>query len=622
MYFLLIVGILFAIGHHLFYKSLNGKEATNQLRLLRYGAALSFLSKASLAAATVTAYRQRVWMTVRRKVLTVAAVDGLFAATEDLTALFNFELFKEAKLAMLLVIYVWFTPLIVIFASETLAVQPMTLTEETNCPAIPSLNFAREEGNDWRVPNYLAGGIPEVSVSYWNVSADDEKSPDYFDYWTEPSQQVDLVATLATFLKGPIARENAAPDICGVGWNCSFTVNFVAPGYKCSELASGVGSKPKKLGDAEAPFSTDILAPEGNFTYFASVYEGEYANPQMDSGDGGVPISKDPLPKNLGVFRTEPILWVGYASVEDPSKKQPNERTDPGWDTAFTPKIFGCEHYETEYEVEFNYVSLKQETTVKSRRHLRPIIDTIFQRGEFASDGTHDNTTAFPEENYISPTADVGRYRHIAAYHALGLQLRRFINGTIHEPNKILHTKITQTRLIDIHTYLAAGDLMAGVQTYYEDIILSLLSKPQFLAVVWAADPEKVTGRDENVDDQPLYPCTRHRTSNHYVYHVADLWAVYSIAILLALVATGFGMLAIREEGVARDTRFSSVAAATRGSALEKIPFGPEGEIRTRGKRIKIGYGVVNRGNYGFGVEGEVLQGMPGRKPTPSFRFP
>lgn len=619
MFFLLIVGVLFAVGHHIFYLSLDGKEATNQMRLLRYGAALSFLSKASLAAATVTAYRQRVWMTVRRKVLTVAAVDGLFAATEDLTALLNFELFKEAKLAMILVIYVWCTPLIVIFASETLAVQPQTLTEETACPSIRSLNFAHEENNDWRVAHYI-DGVPEASVSYWNITTEDKTSPDLFDYWAQPSQQVEQVATLAAFLKGPVAKDNVAAEVCGVGWNCTFTVNFIAPGYKCTELANGVGSTPKKLGDAIAPFSTDILAPTGNFTYFASAYEGEYADPQMDSGDSGVPLSPPPFPKNLGVFRTEPVLWIGYASVEDPTKKQPNERSDANWDTAFTPKIFGCEHYETEYEVEFNYVSLQQDVKIKNRKYLNPIIDTVFQRGELVDDGTRDNTTAIPEANYIRPTDDLGRYRRIAAYHSLGSQLRRFINGTIHEPNKILKSKVSQTRLIDIHSYLAAGDLMADIPTFYEDIVLSLFSNPQFLAVVWAADPETPSGRIEG-GEETLYPCIRHRTSNHYVYHVADLWAVYTIAIFLAVVGTAFGMMAIWEEGVSRDTRFSSVAAATRGSALEKIPFGPEGELRTRAKRVKIGYGVVDRGHYGFGVEGEVLQSAGNRKSTQTFRF-
>lgn len=621
MFFLLLVGILFAVGHHLFYLSLDGKEADNQMRLLRYGAALSFLSKASLAAATVTAYRQRVWMTVRRKVLTVAAVDGLFAATEDLTALFNFELFKEAKLAMVLVIYVWLTPLIVIFASETLAVQPQTMTEETTCPSVRSLNFGQEDNNDWRVANYI-DGLPEASVSYWNITSksEDANDPDVFDYWSGPSQPLEQIATLAAFLGGPVAREDAATQACGVGWNCTFTVNFVAPGYKCTELANGVGSEVKKLGDVAPPFPLDILAPVGNHTYFASAYEGEYPDQLMDSGDAGIPFSPPPFPKNLGAFRTEPVIWVGYASVEDPTQKQPENQSDPAWATAFTPKIFACEHYETEYEVEFHYVSLQQETKIKSRKYLNRIVDTVFQRGEPADDGTYDNTTAIPEDNYVRPSDGMARYRRIAAYHALGTQLRRFVNGTIHEPAKILKTRASQTRLIDVHSYLPAGDLMADIASFYEDIILSLLSKPQFLSVVWAASPQESSGH-RKPDKSPQYPCVRHRTSNHYVYHVADLWAVYTIAIFLALVATAFGMMAIWEEGTSRDTRFSSVAAATRGSALEKIPFGPEGEMRTRARRIKIGYGVLDRGNYGFGVEGEVLQGAGNRRSAQTFRL-
>lgn len=100
-------GLACAIGHHVFYSALNGKPADDQLQMLRYGTVLAFGTKAGLCAAVVAAYRQRVWTTVRTRFLSIGALDSLFAATEDLRALWNWELVKDAKTAMALAVIVW-----------------------------------------------------------------------------------------------------------------------------------------------------------------------------------------------------------------------------------------------------------------------------------------------------------------------------------------------------------------------------------------------------------------------------------------------------------------------------------------------------------------------------------
>jgi len=96
-----------AISHHLFYASLANKEAKDQLLYFRYGAAISYLTKAALASSVVVAYKQQIWETLQRKALSVAAIDSLFSAAEDVTALTTFELYKKAKLATALIVFVW-----------------------------------------------------------------------------------------------------------------------------------------------------------------------------------------------------------------------------------------------------------------------------------------------------------------------------------------------------------------------------------------------------------------------------------------------------------------------------------------------------------------------------------
>lgn len=57
MFGLLLSGFLGAVAHHLFYDSLDGKEAKNQLAMVRVGTALAFFTKATLVGSVVISYR-------------------------------------------------------------------------------------------------------------------------------------------------------------------------------------------------------------------------------------------------------------------------------------------------------------------------------------------------------------------------------------------------------------------------------------------------------------------------------------------------------------------------------------------------------------------------------------
>ena len=102
-----LFGLACAVAHHVFYCSLDGKPADDQIRMLRYGTLLAFAAKGGLSAAVIVAFRQRLWRTVRQRLLTVAAVDSLFAATENVVGLMNWELIRNAWVAIALAFYVW-----------------------------------------------------------------------------------------------------------------------------------------------------------------------------------------------------------------------------------------------------------------------------------------------------------------------------------------------------------------------------------------------------------------------------------------------------------------------------------------------------------------------------------
>lgn len=627
MYICFIFGLLCAVGHHIFYASLDGEPAESQTEMLRYGTFLAYAAKAGFSAAAISAFKQRIWVTVRSRFMSISALDSMFAAAEDMTALLNWEFIKDAKAAFALVFFAWTTPLVVILTANTLLVEPRTIVSNTTCPSVRSLNFTYEDLNDWRKPTRI-DGLFEIPVSIWNTTKrDDQTDDDWFDYYTGPSPNFQQTATLGAFLQEVVARKNASYEVCESGYNCTFNVEFTAPGYNCTEVASGAGSTPVNLtqetGEAEPPFGTDILLPQGQYSYYAYATGGEYSTTQLKNvGVSGIPnIPNSELPAHFGALRTEPVIWIGYVVLNKPGEVQPN-RSDPGWEEAFTPKIFACEHRETNYVANFTYTDGTQSASMSSRKFGSPIINTTFIPSIEANDGTDDNITAIPEENYIYPT-DTARYRRVAAYHSIGYMLRKFLNGTVAVEdtliNPIQNTEAIQTKLLDPrNNYFPYPELMTMVQGLYEDLILSMFSNPQFVEVVWAARPSEQSGTlikggipassgaQTGTGDESdyYYNCTRSRTGNAYAYHKRDLWIVYGIAVVLTLICVTVGALAIRENGgVTRNTHFSSVVAATRGPALEKVawmgPLQDRGDVPKDVKKLRLGYGIMNDSKVG-----------------------
>ncbi|KKY29902.1 hypothetical protein UCDDA912_g10180 [Diaporthe ampelina] len=636
MYMCFIFGLLCAVGHHIFYASLDGEPAESQTEMLRYGTFLAYAAKAGFSAAAISAFKQRIWVTVRSRFMSISALDSMFAAAEDMTALLNWEFIRDAKAAFALVFFAWTTPLVVILTANTLLVEPRTIVNNTTCDGVRTLNFTFEDLNDWRKPTRI-DSLFEIPVSIWNTTKrEDQTDDDWFDYYTGASPNFQQTATLGAFLQEVVARKNASYEVCTSGWNCTFAVEFTAPGYNCTEVASGVGATPVNLtqetGQAEPPFGTDILLPQGQYSYYAYATGGEYSTTQLKNvGLSGIPnIPNSELPPHFGALRTEPVVWIGYVVLNKPGEVQPN-RSDPGWQDAFTPKIFACEHRETAYVATFNYTDGAQSARMSSRTFGPPVINTTFIPSIEANDGTDDNITATPEENYVYPT-DTARYRRVAAYHSIGYMLRKFLNGTVEVEdtliNPIQNTEAIQTKLLDPrNNYFPYPELMTMVQGLYEDLILSMFSNPQFVEVVWAARPSEQSGtlikggspdssgaRTGTGDESDYkYNCTQTRTGNAYAYHKRDLWIVYSIAVVLTLACVTVGGLAVRENGgVTRNTHFSSVIAATRGPALEKVawmgPLQDRGDVPRDVKKLRLGYGIMNDSKVALG---------PGSPPPP-----
>lgn len=448
-----LTGILLAISQHILYSRLHHKSEPDEdkkIRVVLYGRALAYLSKVAFGNCVILCYRQRIWRTFRERALSVFSIDQLFLATEDPSLFLNWETVSKATLVTLMALLIWLIPV------ATIVFSPAALTfgdihESQNLTlSVPNLNFSAEVDKDWRHPIKI-DGANRKSLMFVNTTDKTATQPGWFDYYDQPSADLKRISLMVAYsLKDQsLNREDARITSCGGDFNCTYTIEFTGPGYKCKELAHGPEDD-QKLAEAGSPFNTSALSPRGKYVYLADVKTGDYTRPQISSEgvspDGGIPQG---IPsKYFGYFTSEPTLWIGY-SINSTKRLPPDSPFATNWTHRYDPYIFACTHYETRYTVRMNY-SGPFFTTNVTYLFEKPIVDTNFSRMDNGIPNTFDPR---PESNFISPSDDPQRYKLVSAYHAMGERLRSFLDGHIElEPPQPgpsyakVHSEVTSTR--------------------------------------------------------------------------------------------------------------------------------------------------------------------------------
>jgi hypothetical protein len=488
--------------------------------------------------------RQRIWHTLRTRALTIAGIDGLFSATEDPTQFFyNGEMMINAKIATVMAICSWLIPIASVLSPASLTSEITLLQNATLCPQVPTLDFGREANFDFRGELTYTGS----SLVYYNTT-NFEPEDGYFDYYDRPSQNAKRLVFASMYLKEPAVGANASKIACGEGFNCTYQINFEAPGYKCDLYAD---SDHPDAGDA--PFSMDVLAPKGDNLYFAVVDQGDYKMPQTQTGAHGIPINK-PFPESLGVFDVEPTLWIGYV-INTNHPYTGDDAEYKRWRTIHEPKMLKCVAYHTNYTFEINYNDSKQNYTRKQRDFIRPVVDTTFK----ADLRNNSQGTATPSSNFVSPKGDVPTYKRTAAYHAIMQLLRNFLGGGISYSKGLYVTSsdISETKLIDAETTYPRQDFPAALEVLFEDILITLLS-----------DSHLIVANNQSV------PCLKDKSVSVYKYKREGLWIGYAFAVAGAFVCLIIGGWAIHQNGVASDTLFSRILVTTRNPTLDRLSVG------------------------------------------------
>ncbi|KAL6851589.1 hypothetical protein J3F83DRAFT_639917 [Trichoderma novae-zelandiae] len=199
---LFVAGTLIAIGHHIFYQTLENtpvKSSSQQVWAIRIGSGLAFLNKTCLTAVMGMVATQQIWFTVRRRVITLSGIDSMFKLMNDPTAVFSRDLVTRAKTLVLLASLSWLIPLIAVVTPATLSVRT-SMESSVISAVVPAVDF-----NDH---------------SYWALRMD--------GVW-EPSGDLQRLFTATYSSVSYLPIEAPFP-------NSSYEVSFWATTLKCSSL--------------------------------------------------------------------------------------------------------------------------------------------------------------------------------------------------------------------------------------------------------------------------------------------------------------------------------------------------------------------------------------------------
>ncbi|KAF1849050.1 uncharacterized protein K460DRAFT_415486 [Cucurbitaria berberidis CBS 394.84] len=141
---LLCLGGALALGHHFFYRSLQGTRTPDnysQQLNTAYGTAFAFLAKASLIGAISSAYTQHMWFDFRTKFTKISTIDSKFTALSNIFSLLDPQFLWKSKIGVILALFSWLLPLAAIVTPATLSVRTTQSSNITMLP-VPKADFA------------------------------------------------------------------------------------------------------------------------------------------------------------------------------------------------------------------------------------------------------------------------------------------------------------------------------------------------------------------------------------------------------------------------------------------------------------------------------------------------
>lgn len=215
--------LVFAVGHHVFYASLNQSSVDenlfNQQTNIAIGTAFAFLFRANLVLATCTAYWQVFWATALRNTITISSMDALAGVLGSLLDFASVKTFFRNPGLAVLALLAWMVPFASLLPPATLSVLPAATTNNTYIP-VPVPYFA---------------DVTMASINYYSVAGDKFSGLEgglestMVELYIKPTLQLSRLATTTAY-------RGAIPDHRTSYPNATYQLEFKAPALHCQPM--------------------------------------------------------------------------------------------------------------------------------------------------------------------------------------------------------------------------------------------------------------------------------------------------------------------------------------------------------------------------------------------------
>ncbi|KAK8074135.1 hypothetical protein PG994_005034 [Apiospora phragmitis] len=513
-----VVGIIFAVGHHLFYASLEAKPAqtgdytflglnySGQQFNIAVGTAFGFLVKAAFVLSVSTAYIQLFWRQVKYNTekgqpSTVKHTDSLYSGLDSLISLLNAPVMYKYPVLFLVAATAWLVPIASIIAPATLSVSLIDGVLEVVMENVPHIDFLNL--------NYAA------SMGVYRGAGN---GSNYYSY-NDPSQ-------ILKQLSMAVVAQKAILPITPPFPNASWSLESSGPNLVCHPAQAD--NRLRILRSIAAYTGQDRTSCDRAPTYLAwhepynlnSTMAGPYYRDSLDNQSSLLTISNPDsvfnLPWDQRRVKQDSTLYI--ASLPNTLLRKHFPRSDngndcvlgsPGWENKSENPlgIYGgdetivqCQLYNSTYLTKFQYARGLQDIDIKISELGETVPVTAWVRGP--------NTTLDLQENC----------------------------ATLQEPKQ---------------------RLLETLETMFRNFTVSLMSSTMFQPNY--SDPTTAP---------PKVPVTRTTSQTVYVYAPDKLWAAYGAAAAATLAGVVLGLIATVASCGSYTGSLSTILRITRNAEL------------------------------------------------------
>ncbi|KUJ17415.1 uncharacterized protein LY89DRAFT_733266 [Mollisia scopiformis] len=557
---LFCIGIVISAVHHVYYSFLDRRRVGDdqeQQRAIRFGSTFAHMVQTTLVASVGYSFTQTLWKTLRKKSVSIRALDAAFGADRSPWALCNREMLRKLRIVSVLGLISQCMPLPSLITPATLFVMPNVQYSWT-VELVPTVNMF---GSQWSQFAYSVNDTATSPLLFLGPR------------------------TIISRLTTATAAQGAILDIVAPSPNSSYSLHFYGPVVRCQDANLSTAIIIDTLRDEFVSNYTGNTIEYSN-NYFAFVPDfSNLANKTSASGVQIVAQTRLQMPSNASNE-----LWMVFSRY--------------AWDSTGNSSIVDhyttCKLYNASYSVCLSFMNGMQSMNLTNITML--------------------NTVDYPSNNDSITAAVQQQHAYSAVFWAMSDLIvgsmgmfRQYLDDGISTTFPEITTELERTSLLgssDLDVFFDGTTPLDGNQSSSDQRQADIaLAKNRTLAALIEELSSNITISFLSSDllSPPAQTNITHTTQiNLYAYHSRNLLFAYSFAITFALLAILIGAYSYYQNGYSHSKNFSAILAATRDQDLAELFFADiMGRLPLHAdvERAQLRFGSMVGGGLGFREE-------------------